>query len=510
MQKDVVAIAAGGGEDPKGWSAIYGGHSLALKSDGTVVAWGANNYGQCDVPEEIQGSVVAIAAGGYHSLALLADGRVVAWGDNGSGQCNVSVGLKLIESAPKVEFTNLSIGQKIRKSNNILEFGLKVSHSDVAKTSFETELYIGFLGTYQRINEFTVNGALNSTGKLAANNGTEYRITLNKALYVPFYANEFTIKVVAKMGGLEGEKELTLTHYTDILAQWALDSVKERIAIDSSGQGNNGVINGATLATGIISNALQYDGVDDYVNMPRASFNNLANWTFEAWVKPEGPGCIYSEGNPAVTMQIVMGADNSLTIGTWHQNRPGNWNNFNTGPNVLKRNVWNHLVITLSDGTATANSGVINCYVDGKLVKSGNLGSEYNSGSKVAALGGNVGVASGQGLNPFKGSIDEVTLYNCPLTAAEVQKNYQKVCFLEKVKITNQYNDEATARITYGTHLSKIEFDLNKPINKLSLELELPSSIKIARIEHIYQKKDGSNEQEVFPPVTIIDGKKLS
>ena len=59
-------------------------------------------------------------------------------------------------------------------------------------------------------------------------------------------------------------------------------------------------------------------------------------------------------------------------------------------------------------------------------------------------------------------------------------------------------------------HKNKIEFDLNKPINKLSLELELPSSIKIARIEHIYQKKDGSNEQEVFPPVTIIDGKKLS
>ena len=77
-----------------------------------MVAWGANGSGQCDVPEEIQGSVVAIAAGGYHSLALLADGRVVAWGENGRGQCNVPVGLKLIESAPKVEFTNLSAGQK--------------------------------------------------------------------------------------------------------------------------------------------------------------------------------------------------------------------------------------------------------------------------------------------------------------------------------------------------------------------------------------------------------------
>ncbi|MGD0061684.1 MAG: carboxypeptidase regulatory-like domain-containing protein, partial [Verrucomicrobiia bacterium] len=76
----VVAIAAGGD------------HSLALKSDGTVVAWGYNNYGQCTVPTGLSG-VVAIAAGEYHSLALKSDGTVVAWGYNGYGQCTVPVGL---------------------------------------------------------------------------------------------------------------------------------------------------------------------------------------------------------------------------------------------------------------------------------------------------------------------------------------------------------------------------------------------------------------------------------
>ncbi|MGI6587298.1 MAG: cadherin-like beta sandwich domain-containing protein [Peptococcia bacterium] len=102
------------------------GHSLALKADGSVVAWGDNGSGQCTVPAEAQSSVVSIAAGTSYSLALKedgtvvtwgrcseeipvsarsgvvdivagethflalkADGSVVAWGNNGSGQCTV-------------------------------------------------------------------------------------------------------------------------------------------------------------------------------------------------------------------------------------------------------------------------------------------------------------------------------------------------------------------------------------------------------------------------------------
>ena len=63
---DFKAIAAGG----------Y--HSLALRQDGSLVAWGWNDYGQCDVPEG--NDFVAIAAGHWHSLALRADGSIAAWG----------------------------------------------------------------------------------------------------------------------------------------------------------------------------------------------------------------------------------------------------------------------------------------------------------------------------------------------------------------------------------------------------------------------------------------------
>jgi hypothetical protein len=61
--------------------AAGGGHSLALKSDGTVIAWGRNSYGETNVPTNLAG-VAMIAAGWYHSVALRTNGTVVAWGLN--------------------------------------------------------------------------------------------------------------------------------------------------------------------------------------------------------------------------------------------------------------------------------------------------------------------------------------------------------------------------------------------------------------------------------------------
>ncbi len=64
-------------------------HSLIGRSNGTAVVWGANSQGQCDLPPQLAG-VVAMAGGGAHSLALKTDGSVAAWGANWDGQCNLS------------------------------------------------------------------------------------------------------------------------------------------------------------------------------------------------------------------------------------------------------------------------------------------------------------------------------------------------------------------------------------------------------------------------------------
>jgi alpha-tubulin suppressor-like RCC1 family protein len=76
-------------------------HNLALCSDGGVVAWGYNNYGQLGdgttttspVPVAVQRigalagkTVIAVAAGAYHSFALCSDGGIAAWGYNDEGE----------------------------------------------------------------------------------------------------------------------------------------------------------------------------------------------------------------------------------------------------------------------------------------------------------------------------------------------------------------------------------------------------------------------------------------
>ncbi|MEA4854734.1 MAG: chromosome condensation regulator [Christensenella sp.] len=60
---------------------------VAVKGDGTVVAAGNNDYGQCDV--EDWRDIKQVAAGSMHTVGLKKDGTVVATGRNNYGQCNV-------------------------------------------------------------------------------------------------------------------------------------------------------------------------------------------------------------------------------------------------------------------------------------------------------------------------------------------------------------------------------------------------------------------------------------
>jgi len=113
-EKSPVHVLADAGTTLAGVTAIAAGgnFSLALKSDGTVWAWGNNGKGQLgdnshetsrkakqvqmlvtkstdpkinDIVAPLEG-ITAIAAGGSHALALKGDGTIYAWGYNEFGQ----------------------------------------------------------------------------------------------------------------------------------------------------------------------------------------------------------------------------------------------------------------------------------------------------------------------------------------------------------------------------------------------------------------------------------------
>ncbi len=62
-------------------------HTVALKKDGTVIACGNNDFGQCNVQDWTD--IVSISAGGCHTIGVKKDGTVIACGNNDFGQCNV-------------------------------------------------------------------------------------------------------------------------------------------------------------------------------------------------------------------------------------------------------------------------------------------------------------------------------------------------------------------------------------------------------------------------------------
>jgi len=83
-------------------------HGLALTQEGEVVAWGMNQYGATDVPDDL-GPVVAVAGGGWHSMALTAEGRVRAWGLNSNGETLVPADLTEVIAIDAAPHTSLAL-----------------------------------------------------------------------------------------------------------------------------------------------------------------------------------------------------------------------------------------------------------------------------------------------------------------------------------------------------------------------------------------------------------------
>ena len=190
---------------------------------------------------------------------------------------------------------------------------------------------------------------------------------------------------------------------------------------DRSGNNNHGTLTSmsqsSTPASGVTGQALNFDGVNDYV----ISTNNLAisgnaEFTMCSWIKWNGA---WSGDYPSFMGNNSTGATNQGLSFTVQSGRPAIdfWVNRFRANSALSIDTWYHICGTKTPGLISATSKL---YVNGGLVAGAVEGSDTTP--NITAAPAVIGRLDGS--RWFKGIIDESRYYNRALTAAEVKQLY--------------------------------------------------------------------------------------
>ena len=183
--------------------------------------------------------------------------------------------------------------------------------------------------------------------------------------------------------------------------------------LDASGNFNTGTISGATWAPGRYGNGLSFNAKGNRVNINDSYLLNLSSeMTLEAWV--------YVEKKTGLKAVISKRKSGGLSYGLYVRGlRPlasislGRKTYKVKGTYNLLMNTWIHLA-------ATYDGSTLLLYVDGNQV-----GSITAIGEPISVSGNPVSIGSDEvfGRKQFRGSIDEVRIYNRALTQGEVLEN---------------------------------------------------------------------------------------
>ncbi len=220
--------------------------------------------------------------------------------------------------------------------------------------------------------------------------------------------------------------------------------------IDRSGNGNtgtfhgevfnDGVVHGATWVNGKFGKALQFDGVNDYVEISEGnSLNITAQITVEAWV--------YSNNgwNTIVAKDCPYNTYKGYALGLTSSGRPifrvGNGSTYYTVIAVNDiRNGWHHVV-------GTYDGSYLRIYVDGT-----EKASPVSFSGSIASTSVNVKIGIRPCAGYFNGTIDEIRIYNRALTEEEIKSIYKNNTFIRDGLVAYWRFDEGDGSVAHDSH----------------------------------------------------------
>lgn len=170
-----------------------------------------------------------------------------------------------------------------------------------------------------------------------------------------------------------------------------------------------------------------FDGNGDYIGLPTSLRNNLNNdnFTIMFWFKPKASGSVFTEGD---TFSSNGGDDNGIRFifssanGIYAHVRGSSGTVGQYASAYTNKNVWYQATLVRDYGST------VKLYVNGEEAWSGSDVAGPMTVTKGPWIGGEVG--AGSDTVPvtawFNGSMDEVMIYNKPLSADEINQTYQR------------------------------------------------------------------------------------
>ena len=216
-------------------------------------------------------------------------------------------------------------------------------------------------------------------------------------------------------------------------------------ANDESGNGNNGLVNGATLTTDRFGNnnsSYNFDGINDLIRIPHQEILNLiGDYSISIWFKGNYQNLFNNNWiliakrddngiccSPNVPYDVFIPFNNTNYGITAMAYANGNYSY--SGPpntNSISLDQWQNLIITNS-------SDLLNFFINGQLIFSENLSSTLRAPNTSDLLIGSVNRELGA--EWMNGKLDDIGIWNRALTQQEITNFYNSVSINECLTMT--------------------------------------------------------------------------